>query len=128
MTTPLILKALTRIDPEIGWIEIVQYNNKQAATIANLVDQTWLFVYPLPKIVTYEQVNEFLGNAFKKDIIETEYVVKAKCATTENPQASSILERIHRFIAKLVRMFDLKIIILTSMTPGQGYQQLQILR
>ena len=34
---PLILKALTMIDPATGWFEIVHYNEKQAATIANLV-------------------------------------------------------------------------------------------
>ena len=37
----LIIKALTMIDPETGWFEKVQYNNKQAATIEKLVDQKW---------------------------------------------------------------------------------------
>ena len=34
---PLILKALTIIEPSAGWFEIVLYNDKQADTIANLV-------------------------------------------------------------------------------------------
>ena len=34
---PLILKALTMIEPSAGWFEIVLYNDKQADTIANLV-------------------------------------------------------------------------------------------
>ena len=106
MTTPLILKALTRIDPEIGWIEIVQYNNKQAATIANLVDKTWLCRYPRPTIITYNRGNYFLVHTFKNNLIETKYGIKANCESTENPQASSILERIHKVIAKLVRTFN----------------------
>ena len=54
---PLILKSLTVIDPATGWFEIVQYNEKQAAKIANLVEQTWLCRYPLPTIITYDQGN-----------------------------------------------------------------------
>ena len=40
---PLILNALTMIDLATGWFEIVSYNDKQAATISNIVEQTWLF-------------------------------------------------------------------------------------
>ena len=50
---PLILKVLTMIDPETGWFEIVHYNDKQAATITNLLDQTFLCRYPHPTIITY---------------------------------------------------------------------------
>ena len=89
---PLILKALTMIDPATGWFEIVCYNDKQAATIANLVKQTWLYRYPRPTIITYDRGNEFLVHAFKNDLIEKQYGIKAKCATTENPQENSILE------------------------------------
>ena len=48
----LILKALTMIDPETGWFEIVQNNYKQSATIENLVENEWLCRYLCPtKIV-----------------------------------------------------------------------------
>ena len=53
------------IDPTTGWLEIVQYNNKEDATIENLVEQTWLCRYPRPKIITYDRGNEFLGHALK---------------------------------------------------------------
>ena len=59
------------IDPETGWFEIVQYNEKQAATISNLVEQKQLCRYPFPTIIMYDQVNEFLGHAFKNDLTET---------------------------------------------------------
>ena len=63
-------------------MEILQYKDKQAATIENVVEQTWLCRYPRPKIITYDRVNKFMGHAFKNNLIETEYVVKSKCATT----------------------------------------------
>ena len=57
MTPSYYIKALTVIDPTTGWFEIVQYNNKQAATISNLVEQTWLCRYPHLKIITNDSGN-----------------------------------------------------------------------
>ena len=34
----MIIKYFTIIDPVIVWFEIVQYNDKQAATLANIVE------------------------------------------------------------------------------------------
>ena len=66
---PLILKALTMIDPATRWFEILRYDDKQASAIANLLDQTWLCRYPCPTIITYTgEMN--LGHAFKNDLIE----------------------------------------------------------
>ena len=39
---PLILKAVTMIDPVTRWFEITQYSDKKAMTIANLVETMWL--------------------------------------------------------------------------------------
>ena len=68
---PLILKSWTMIDSETRWFEIVQYNYKQSSMIANLVGQTWFCRYPCSTIMMYNRGNEFLGNGFKKDLIET---------------------------------------------------------
>ena len=65
-----------------------------------------MYIYPCPTIIAYDQGNEFLGHALKNDLIEIEYGIKSKCATTENPQAKSILEIIIQFIANLVSKFD----------------------
>ena len=70
------------IDPETGWFEIVWYNYKQAATIPNLVEKTWLCRYPCPTISMYDRGNEFLGHPFKNNLIENGYRIKTKCATT----------------------------------------------
>ena len=42
----LHLKAVAVIDPVTGWFEIVQYDDKRAITIANLVETKWLSRYP----------------------------------------------------------------------------------
>ena len=40
---PLVLKALNMIDPETGWFEKSQYNDKQEYKISNMVKKTWFF-------------------------------------------------------------------------------------
>ena len=107
---PLTLKAVTMIEPETEWIVIV----------LNLVEQTWLCRYPHPTTIKYERVNELLGHTFKNHIIKTEYGNKAKCNTTANPQANSLLERIYQFIANLVRNFDLQNNYLEKDEPRSG--------
>ena len=85
----------------------MQYNDKQAARISNLVEQTWLCRYPQPTIIMYDHINEFLGNTFKNDLIQNEYVIKSKFKTTANPKSNSILE-FYQVIENLVRKFDLQ--------------------
>ena len=58
------------IDPETGWFEIVCYSDKQTSTVAYLVAQTWLYIYPQPTIITYDQGNEILCHAFINNLIE----------------------------------------------------------
>ena len=58
----IIIKAKFTIDPVTGCFEIIQYKDKRADTIANLVDKTWLCRYPCPKILTYKCVNGFRGH------------------------------------------------------------------
>ena len=74
------------IDPTTGWFEIANYKSKQAATVLNLVYQLWLCRYPQPTIIMYDHINEFLGNTFKTDLIQNEYVIKYMFETTANPQ------------------------------------------
>ena len=95
------------VDPATGLLEIVQYNGKKAATVSNLVQQIWLCRYTRPTIITYNSRNEFLGNSFKNNLIKKKYGIKAKCVTTENPQAGSILEKNHRVMVNLVCTLDL---------------------
>ena len=79
------------INPAARQFEILQYNYKQASRIAKLLEQAQLYIYPRPTIIMYDRRNELLFSAFKNDIIENEFRIKSKCATTENLQAKSVL-------------------------------------
>ena len=39
---PRILKSVTMIDPVTGWHEVMQYRDKKAMMIMNLVETTWM--------------------------------------------------------------------------------------
>ena len=43
--------------PVIEWLQITKYNNKRAISIANLVETTWLYRYPSPIKIMYDQGN-----------------------------------------------------------------------
>ena len=51
----LYIKAVTTIDTVTRWFEVVQYDDKIAMTIANLVETIWLYRYPIPIEITYDQ-------------------------------------------------------------------------
>ena len=70
------------IDPATGWFKILQYNSKQEDKISNLVEQSWLCRYSRHTIIMYNSCNEFIGRAFRKDLIKNEYGMTSKCATT----------------------------------------------
>ena len=62
----LHLKSVTMIDPVTGWYEIAQYEDKIAMSVADLVETTCLYRYPIPIEIMYEQGNEFIGHELRK--------------------------------------------------------------
>ena len=48
------------IDPVTGWFEVIQYNDKRAINIADLVGTTWLSGYPRPTEIMYDQGKNFM--------------------------------------------------------------------
>ena len=99
------LRALTMIDPATGWFEIVQYDDKQAITIANLVEMEWLSRYPRPVKVIFDRGNEFMGQEFRSML--SDYGITKRPITTRNPQANSIVERVHQTIGDIIRTMEL---------------------
>ena len=93
------------IDPATGWVEIKEITNKEPTTIANLVEQTWLARYPRPNKVIYDQGKEFLGEFSR--MIKEDYNIKQAPITTRNPQANSVLERVHQTIGNIIRTFEI---------------------
>ena len=62
------------IDPATSWFEMKQITNKQAVTVAEAVEQTWLSRYPWPKKITYDKGSGFMAE-FAKMIVD-EYGIK----------------------------------------------------
>ena len=93
------------IDPATSWFEMKQINNKQAITVAHAVEQTWLSRYPWPKKITYDKGSEFMAD-FAKMIVD-EYGIKKCGISPRNPQANSILERIHQVIGNMIKTFQI---------------------
>jgi len=101
---PLTLWCVTMIDPATSWFEIKTIKNKEAINIANIVEQTWLTRYPWPNIITYDKGAEFMAEFAR--MVEVDYGIKRKGATTRNPQANAIIERIHQTLGNMLRTFE----------------------
>ena len=95
------------IDPATGWIEIIEYDDKRAITVANIAEQEWFSRYPWPTQIIFDRGNEFMGQDFK-DMIKNDYGIKAKPITVRNPQANAIVEWVHQVITNIIRTFELE--------------------
>ena len=100
----ITLWAITMIDPATNWFEIKEIKTKRADVIANLVEQIWLTRYPWPTKVITDRGTEILAEFAQ--LIKDEYGIEKKLITTRNPQANSILERIHQTIGNMIRTFE----------------------
>ena len=67
----------------------MQYNNKKEIAVENLVETTWLVWYPWPVEITYDWGGELFGHEFKNSLVEQEYGIKTKHASSGNPQAKA---------------------------------------
>ena len=99
----LTLWAVTMIDPATGWFEMKEIKDKTAINVADVVEQTWLTRYPWPTQIVYDKGTEFLAEFAK--MIKDDYGIRKSPASVRNPQANSILERIHQTIGNVIRTF-----------------------
>ena len=103
-----------------GWFEIAQYDDKRAISIANLVESTWLYRYPRPIEIMYDQVSGFIGHNFRKFLIEIGYKITAKPSTYGNTMSNVVLKRIHQVIGNLVRIFNISQTYVDKNDPWTG--------
>ena len=82
------LKAVTIIDPAIGWIESRTVPSTRADLVSSIVELSWLTRYPLPSKVIVDCGSKFLVEL--KTMIQADYGITAKPITSRNPQANSI--------------------------------------
>jgi transposase InsO family protein len=106
------------IDPATGWFEIKEIKEKEALSIANLVEQTWLTRYPWPQEITYDRGTEFMGEFAR--MIEEDYGITRRGATTRNPQANAIIERVHQTLGNIIRTFEIQDLDMSKDSPWDG--------
>lgn len=94
------------IDPATGWFEIVEIDDKKADEVANRLELTWLTRYPWPTEIVMDRGKEFAAEV--RDLLENDYGIKRKLITTRNPQANSIVERVHQVVHNMIRSLDIK--------------------
>ena len=100
------LHCLTMIDPATGWFEIAQIDTKRADYIANYLEFHWLTRYPWPTEVVMDRGKEFCAEV--SAAIKEEYGLSRKLITTRNPQANSIVERVHKTVHNMIATCGLR--------------------
>ena len=100
------LHCMTMIDPATGWFEIVEIADKQADEIANRLEFTWLTRYPWPTEIVMDRGREFMAEV--RDTLKHEYGITRKVITTRNPQANSIVERVHQVLHNMIRTIGIR--------------------
>jgi hypothetical protein len=92
-------------------VEIVKATNKSATSIQDLFHNTWLARYPRPQFIVFDNAN---ASKFKREFKQMcELTIMALKpdqlqVTTIDPQASAIIERVHKVVNDILRSFDLK--------------------
>ena len=101
----LRLWCVTMIDPATGWFEMAEIPNKDAYTVADIVERTWFMRYPWPTKVIIDRGTEFLAEF--AEMIKNDFGAVKAVITTRNPQANAIIERVHQTIGNMIRSFEL---------------------
>jgi transposase InsO family protein len=113
---PAVLWAITMIDPATSWLEIREIKNKEASTIANIVEQTWLTRYPKPQVLNFDRGSEFMAEF--AEMITNDYGILRRGSTVRNPQSNAIIERVHQTIGNILRTFPKE--LLNEPNPWDG--------
>jgi len=98
------LLAFTAIDPATSWFEICAIPNKEARTVMDAFHNTWLCRYPRPSFVSLDNGGEF-KQVFKE--MCDQYGIQLQVTTSHNPQANSMIERVHAVLNNMLRTFSL---------------------
>ena len=96
-----MLKAVTVVDPAMGWFEMAAVPDGEAMTAAQAVEMHWPSCHPRPNIITYDKGSEFNGHKFQT-LAKKDWGVKCQMSTMANPQSNSVLERTHQVLSNII--------------------------
>ena len=99
------LNAMIVVDSAIWWFEIAKITDKTSSRISQINNNTWLSRYPRPRKIIFDN-----GNEFKKDYFPLikNFSIKPTPTSIKNPQANSILERVHQVLRNMLRTKNLQ--------------------
>ena len=78
-----------------------------ALTVANIVDQEWLCIYPWPTQIVNDRDGKFTAHDFQ-NMAKNEYEIKTRPITTRNPRVNATVERLNQVIANITRTFKVQ--------------------
>ena len=97
----LSVLCLTAIDPFTGLCAMVRIPNKFCSTVANAFFTMWLTKFPRPLRTIHDQGTEFKGPEFTS--LLKQFGIQNVSISVRNPQANSIIERMHQTLASMFR-------------------------
>jgi transposase InsO family protein len=98
--------ALTCIDPCTRYLEIGLPRDKTSETVSFLFDYQWLSRFPRPLECIHDNGSEFISIEFQ-ELLQS-YGIASRVTTVRNPQANSIVERVHQVLANMLRTSNLQ--------------------
>ena len=98
--------AVTAIDPFTGLCEALRIKNKTCAHVATRFFQMWLCRYPRPLRCIHDNGSEFVAQEFQDTL--KHYGIQDVPTTAKNPQANSVVERMHHTVASMLRSMILE--------------------
>ena len=114
------LLALTALDPATNWFEICALPDKNPVTVMTAFHNIWLCRYPRPESVTLDNGGEF-KRTFKEML--DNYGIAIHVTTAYNPQANSMIKRVHATLEHMLRTFELDNTTFSEEAPWDSYLQ-----
>ena len=102
----IVINAITAIDPFLGLCEIRRLNNMTGAHTATKFHEMWISRYPKPIRCLHDNGSQFISPEFVNTL--NYYGIKSITTTVQNPQANSIIERMHLSFGMILRSFCLE--------------------
>ena len=98
--------CMTVTDPATGWFKIAKVPNVRADFMANFLETTWLSQHPWPTETRMDKGRESAGEVAAA--LKEQCGICHKVITTRNPQANSMVERIHQVIGDMMRTGNIR--------------------
>jgi transposase InsO family protein len=111
--------ALSIIDPATSWVELIPLSNLSALTTCAAFDANWLCRYPRPAKCIFDQGTAFTSSEFQE--LLSSYGIVPSPITIQNPQANSVLERVHQVIGNMVRTSNLSDSLWVDLLPAVAF-------